>query len=595
MKDPAPDGDIATVWSALRRRKMVQWGFAYAAGAWVLLQVIEYFSGTFDWPRQIQQYATVALIVGLPIAIVLAWYHADRGEQRVSRTELAIITLLFLVGGGILWRYDRAHETAVEGSSATALPAAPSAAAAPDPKSIAVLPFVNMSSDKEQEYFTDGISEELLNLLAKIPELRVIGRTSSFQFKGRNEDLRVIGEKLNVAHILEGSVRKSGEKVRITAQLIKAADGSHLWSETYDRTLDDIFVVQDEIAAAVVSELKIKLLGAVPKAKTTDPKAYALFLQAREIGRQFSAAAYEKSIALYQQALALDPAYAAAWEGLAGNYCEQIDAGLRFANDSIGLAREATQKALALDPDYAPAHARLGWIAIYYDADLAAAAGHLEYALMLEPVNPDIIGTAAVLARRLGRQEQAIALGAFQVSRDPLNSDGHYDLGLAYRYDGRLDEAIAEFRTVLSLAPGNIGAHEIIGEVLLQQGNAKAALSEIEQESDEQWRLNGLALAYQALGQRAESDAALADLIKKYERTFAGNIAYVLAFRGEADRAFEWLDKAIRYHDPGLTSIATYPMWANIHSDPRWLPLLHELGQAPEQLAEIKFDVKVPK
>jgi len=215
--------------------------------------------------------------------------------------------------------------------------------------------------------------------------------------------------------------------------------------------------------------------------------------------------------------------------------------------------------------------------------------------LMLEPVNPDIIGTAAVLARRLGRQEQAIALGAFQVSRDPLNSDGHYDLGLAYRYDGRLDEAIAEFRTVLSLAPGNIGAHEIIGEVLLQQGNAKAALSEIEQESDEQWRLNGLALAYQALGQRAESDAALADLIKKYERTFAGNIAYVLAFRGEADRAFEWLDKAIRYHDPGLTSIATYPMWANIHSDPRWLPLLHELGQAPEQLAAIKFDVKVPK
>src|SRR6188768_3473500 len=202
------------------------------------MQVLEYFSGTFDWPRQVQQLSTLALLIGLPVVLVLAWYHGDRGQQRVTTPEFAILTLLLLLGGGAFWYYQRTSETATVSS-----PSAPSSPAFATDASIAVLPFVNMSSDKEQEYFADGISEELLNLLAQVPELRVIARTSSFSFKGQNADIAEIARRLNVANVLEGSVRKSGNKVRIAAQLVRTSDSTHLWSETYDRTLDDIFAV----------------------------------------------------------------------------------------------------------------------------------------------------------------------------------------------------------------------------------------------------------------------------------------------------------------------------------------------------------------
>ena len=253
---------------------------------------------------------------------------------------------------------------------------------------------------KDQEYFSDGIAEELLNLLAKIPQLRVISRSSAFSYKGKDLKLPQVAEELNVAHILEGSVRKAGNQVRITAQLIEARSDTHLWSETYDRSLDNIFAVQDEIAAAVVAQLKLKLLGAAPKAKPTDPKAYALYLQARQLGRQYTPEGFERAIALYQQALAIDPNDAAAWDGLAAIYGTQAAMGLRPIDEGHRLARDAVAKALAIDPDYAPAHATLGGIAQEYDGDLAAAARHLERALALEPNNTGIIGNAAVLARR---------------------------------------------------------------------------------------------------------------------------------------------------------------------------------------------------
>ena len=231
----ATEGEGNNVWNRLRRRKVVQWGIAYAAGAWGLLQGLEYVTSTFDWPRQFQQLATIALLIGLPIALTLAWFHGDRGHRRVTRTELAILTLLFLLGGGLFWRYQPASETA--STATTPAPIAPAAVVADD-KSIAVLPFVNMSSDEEQDYFSDGLSEELLNLLAQVPQLRVIARTSSFSFKGKEVDIAEIARKLNVAHVLEGSVRKSGDTLRITAQLIRTADSSHLWSQTYDRPDD---------------------------------------------------------------------------------------------------------------------------------------------------------------------------------------------------------------------------------------------------------------------------------------------------------------------------------------------------------------------
>src|SRR5438874_7448280 len=238
-------------------------------------------------------------------------------------------------------------------------------------KSIAVLPFVNMSEDKSNEYFSDGISEELSNLLGKVPQLQVTARTSSFAFKGKEIGVPEIARTLHVAHVLEGSVRKAGNSVRITAQLIKAGTDTHLWSQTYDRKLDDVFAIQDEIAADVVKQLKVTLLGAAPKVRTTDPEAYALYLQAVQLGRQNTAEAFQQSDALLRKALAIDPRYAPAWAELARNFTNETNQGLLPNTEGYAQAREADMKALAIDPDYAPAHAGLGWIAMDGDNDLA--------------------------------------------------------------------------------------------------------------------------------------------------------------------------------------------------------------------------------
>ena len=315
-----------------------------------------------------------------------------------ARTEFAILTLLFLLGGGAFWYYQRSSETAT-----VAAPPSTDAAATATDRSIAVLPFVNMSADKEQEYFADGISEELLNLLAQVPELRVIARTSSFSFKGKEMDIAEIARKLNVANVLEGSVRKSGDTLRITAQLVRASDSSHLWSKTYDRQMTDVFKVQDEIAAAVVEQLKVKLLGEAPRVSVTDPRAYALFLQGREVARQFSPASLEHAIDLYEQALAVDPAYAPAWDGLASAYFNQMDLGVVPLDDGLLRAQDAIKQALEGDPQYAPAYARLALVDGVIERKLAVGARHIERGLALDPANFEVIDAAVLIARRLGR------------------------------------------------------------------------------------------------------------------------------------------------------------------------------------------------
>jgi TolB-like protein/Tfp pilus assembly protein PilF len=452
-----------------------------------------------------------------------------------------------------------------------------------------------MSSDSEQEYFSDGLSEELLNLLTKIPELRVAARTSSFSYKDKDVKVAQIGEELNVAHVLEGSVRKSGNRVRITSQLIHAEDGYHLWSETYDRALDDVFAIQDEIAAEVVAQLKITLLGAAPVVEETDPEAYALFLQARHLARQGTTKAFAQSTTLYQQALAVAPDYLAGWEGLAAVYCDQTDRGLRPTDEGYTLARKAVEKALAIDPDYAKGRARLGWITMIKDLDLEAAAQHIERAMELDPIDPDILGDAAVLAEDLGRLDEAIALNEHVVDRDPVSARGHRRLGISYLGAGRLDDAVDSFRTTLTLSPDQLGAGQMLGVALLRKGEPEAALEAMQLEAGAGWRQIGLAMAYHALGQANESDAQLAQAIETVEEVASYNIAFVLAFRGEADRAFKWLDKAVQYNDPGLAQIINMPMFENIHSDPRWLPFLESIGKSPKQLAAIEFDVTLPE
>ena len=462
-------------------------------------------------------------------------------------------------------------------------------------KSIAVLPFVDMSAGKDQEYFSDGISEELLNLLAKIPQLQVTARTSSFAFKGKETGIPEIARTLHVAHVLEGSVRKAGNSVRITAQLIKAGTDTHLWSQTYDRKLDDIFAIQDEIAADVVKQLKVTLLGAAPKARTTDPEAYALYLQAVQLGRPFTAEAFQQSDALYRKVLAIDPRYAPAWYGLAYNFGNETGQGLLPGKEGFAQAREAAVRALAIDPDYAPAHAQLGWIAMYGDSDLVGAAQHLERALALDPADLRVLTTSVTLLQSLGRLDEALALEEAAVRRDPVNVTTLFNLGYHQRMAGRLDAAIASFRTVLSLSPSNGGAHCQLGVALLLKGDAKGALAEIEQETSEIYKMIGLPMAYHALGRKADSDAALAALIAKYEKDGPSNIASVYAYRGEADQAFEWLDKAVEYGDGGLGEIVTDNLFDKIHADPRWLAFLRKIGKAPEQLAKVEFKVTLPQ
>jgi TolB-like protein/Tfp pilus assembly protein PilF len=594
----------------LKRRRVFRVMAVYGIVGFVLLQLVDLAVPALLLPEWTYRFVALILLLGFPVAIVLAWAlemtpegvrrtaEAAPGElteiisapasQRWPAGVLALVGMMALLAG--TWYAGRQSAPASVADSVVSA----DAAAGPMSASIAVLPFADMSPDKDQEYFSDGISEELLNLLAKIPELQVAARTSSFSYKGKDVKVADVGRELSVAHVLEGSVRKSGNEVRVTAQLIKADDGFHMWSETWDRSLDDIFAIQDEIAADVVEQLKVSLLGEAPTVVETDPEAYALYLQARQLGRQGTAEGHERSNALYEQALAIEPDYAAAWTGLADNYAVQAGAlGVRTFDEGYALSREVANRALAIDPDYAEAYAALGRIATDYDNDLAAGAKHLGRALELDPTNPEMLRRASVLASYLGRLDEAIALAEYVVAHDPVNARAHANLGYSYRDSGRLDEALASFRTALSLSPGRGATHYAIGLALLLKGEPEEALQAMEQETSAVWKRIGRTMAYHALGQAKESDTELAELIDEDEQQWAYNIAYVLAFRGEADRAFEWLDKAVEYNDPGLTEIPTAPEFANIHDDPRWLPFLESIGKSAEQLAAIEFEVRL--
>ncbi|MGB8635774.1 MAG: tetratricopeptide repeat protein [Rhodanobacteraceae bacterium] len=498
---------------------------------------------------------------------------------------------MLAVGGGLLWQYNRQPASAA--TSSTRQPTAARSTAAP--KSIAVLPFVNLSSDKDQEYFSDGISESLLNLLTRIPQLKVTARTSSFYFKGKNVAIPEIAQRLHVAHVLVGSVQKAGDEVRITVQLVDAATDTQRWSQSYDRKIDDVFRIQDEIADKVVKALKVKLLGATPTTHPTDPRAYALYLQGRELGRQFTAEALRKSDTLLHQALAIDPNYAPAWVDLSVNYGNEPLVGLLSTRESFSRAREAALKALAIDPDYAPAHARLGRVAMYGDGDLADAAQHLQRALQLDPNDLNVLGETGTLLANLGRLEESLAVEQALVRRDPVNPVSLSKLGYVQIFAGRYDEAIESYRTVLSLSPGRGGAHVQLGVALMLKGDAQAALAEISQESSGIMRRFGLPLVYCALGRQADADALIEAMVTKHAHENAYNIAYNYAFCGKADKAFEWLNQAVEYGDSGLAEIVPENLFDRIHADPRWQSFLRKLGRAPDQLARITLQVGLPE
>jgi TolB-like protein/cytochrome c-type biogenesis protein CcmH/NrfG len=585
-----------SVFAELKRRNVFRVAALYLVAAWILLQVGDLLFGLLGLPTWTNKLLFAGLVLGFLPALIFSWVYeltpeGLKREHEVQRNasitaetarKLDLIVVGLLVVAIVVVALERFMPRTAPVPVATDTESGASSAGAPAPtaaKSIAVLPFADMSAGKDQEYFADGLSEELLNLLAKLPELRVIGRTSSFQFKGRNEDLRVIGEKLNVAHILEGSVRKSGEKVRITAQLIRAADGSHLWSETYDRTLDDIFVVQDDIAGEVVKALKLTLLGTAvtTRSKPQDSEAYNLALQGRFFLDRRGKEDLEHSVDYFRRSRERDPDYAPAWAGLSEAYARQADLGFLPAADGYRQAREAAEKALALDPQLVDAHLAMGWIHQTYDWDWAAADASFRTALDLEPGNAQALRHASRQALTVGRWNDAIDLANKAIERDPLRPNSYSNLGLALLAVNRDTEAEAAFRNALQLDPGGASRHYQIGRALLLQGKAEAALRETEQEADEGWRFVGLPLVFHALGRRGESDAALAALKSKYAGDSAYQIAEVHAFRGEVGLAFEWLERAYDQRDGGVSDIKYDRLMQRLVGDPRYKAFLRKL------------------
>jgi TolB-like protein/class 3 adenylate cyclase/Tfp pilus assembly protein PilF len=444
-------------------------------------------------------------------------------------------------------------------------------------QSIAVLPFIDMSPEKNQEYFADGLAEELLDALTKVPELRVACRNSSFQFKDNSVDLQTIGKKLNVATILEGSVRKQGNRAKISVQLIKAADGFQLWSDSYNHVMNDIFSVQEDIAKAVAGSLKLTLLRRKSSATggNTNAEAYNDYLQGRYFLQRHTPGDLENAVSYFEQSVKLGPGYARALVGLAESRSGQALAG-GDPPENWRKAREAAASALTLDPDLAEAHAASAWIKQFADWDWDGADASYKRALALDPGNGIVISHAGVLARILGHWDEAVALGRHATQMDPLSNGTWQNAGITFYYAGRNEEAIAAFRKALELVPAMPLPHNLLGRVYLASSQPQQALAEMENEPHPVFRLFGLALAYQALGRGNESQASLAELNAKYPPP--GYLAVeVYAFRGEADRAFEVLEKAYARHESGLSQLKGDPLLKSLERDPRYAAWLRKM------------------
>ena len=449
-------------------------------------------------------------------------------------------------------------------------------------RSIAVLPFVNMSTDADNEYFSDGLSEELLNLLTKIPELRVAARTSSFSFKGKDVKISQIGKELSVTHVLEGSVRKSGNQIRITAQLVKTDDGFHVWSDTFDRSLDDIFAVQDEIAEAVVDKLRINLLGTMPEGRKTDPEVYSLYLQGNYFINLRSGENLEKALAALEQALAIDPDYAPAWVSLALTYSYQMSAKPGSKQEFRARRTEAIERALAIDENLATAWAALAYQRKFYDSDWQGARIAIEKALQLEPNNANVIGPAASLASTFGRLSEAIELFEKNVSLDPLRLSNLMALGRRYLMVGRIDDAVDAFDRVREMNPDYPGLSLVLARVYMLRGDLESALLQTEKTPDAFYYRYQKAYVLYLMGKETEAQTLINELLETSANEVPGAMANAYAQRGEGDSAFEWLERAYEQHDAKPDIFLGNLFWRKLTGDPRYSAYVEKIGLLEE-------------
>ena len=555
----------------LKQRKLVQWALAYIAAAFALLQGVDIVASRFGWPEQTMRFVIIALSVGFFVALVLAWYHGERGAQRINGTELVILALLLAIGGGFLWRFAGAkHEPSVRSTADVVTPSSATAAAAIPEQSIAVLPFDNLSRDPDNAFFSSGIQDEILTRLAKIGALKVISRTSTQQYQSKPANLSEIGRQLGVAHILEGSVQKAGNAVHINVQLIKAATDAHVWAEIYDRKLDDIFAVEGEVATAIAEALNAKVTGqekqTITAKLTNNPDAYDAYLRGLTLFRRTDAASTRNAQQILEQAVRLDPNFATAWALLAHTealqYFTDADPARRKA------ARAALDSALRLQPDLAEVQLAQGYFQYYVEQDYAAAAARFEQLLGKWPNNADVLEALGLIVRRLGRWDQAKAYLGRAVALDPLSAGARAGAsevrvltrdyegalryadealniapdtpdfiaakGLIYQQTGKLDQAEAVLNGLHPKTPDILPIIAIASQARLQRSYAKAI-----------GQLNGLLQAMQASGMRGFAFSFL-----------QANLGDLLRLSGDAAGA---RDHYLRARDEFLVMLKTQP------------------------------------
>ena len=582
----------------LKRRDVFRVGVAYLAVSWLILQVTDTVVPILELPAWVMRFILLLLFIGFPVALALAWAYeitpegvrktdddepaarAAAPSQRLNKliigSLLAVVVILIV---DRLYVPEPGDDMTIAKTEESA-PVAPTITPIAEPR-IAVLPFTNVSADPEQEYFSDGMTDELISLLTRVPGLSVAARTSTFSFKGEKVDIPTIAAALQASHVLEGSVRKSGDRIRISLQLTNAEDGYASWGETYERTLDDVFTVQTEIAESIVDALQVTLLLDPLYIQETTPEAYNLYLQARYFDNLKGAENWEKAIDHYQQALAIDPEYAPAWAGLSVVYRYQANVGLRDVDAGMRLAREAAQKALELDEHLAIAWSNLAQIEMMHRRDWAAARMATDKAMQLEPGNSEVLSHAAGVELVLGDIDQTIELLERAIAIDPLHQSPHNALGLAFMDAGRFAESEAAFEQLRTLNPDYPWVTINLARLKLLEQQPEAALEMFVPDTGNLWHDGGIIMALSDLGREEEAQARIAELIGKYgEVGGAFQVASVFAWRGENDQAFEWLDRSFKAREPSLIFVPNGIFFRNLHSDPRWQELLEKLGLA---------------
>jgi TolB-like protein/DNA-binding winged helix-turn-helix (wHTH) protein/Tfp pilus assembly protein PilF len=477
--------------------------------------------------------------------------------------SVALVLLIVAILGTFIWRGQREAGVSAPGLS-----------------SIAVLPFADLSPGQDQQYFIYGLTEDLINHLARVPDLKVVGRSSSFQFKDKNEDLRTVGRTLGVATVLDGSVSREGDRVRIRAELVKTKDGFQLWSETYDRQINDIFAVQDEIARAATAALQIKLSNANPAAReqVTNAQAYEAYLRAQYFTtRGRDKADLDNALTYAEMAIKLDANYASAWALRSYVLDTMGDVGLIEPETAFRRAREDAERAIELDSNGASGYLALAWVQINRDWNWEGAELSLKKAAELQPGSASILRFRSFLAHSQGRLKEAIGLHEQAITLDPLFASSHSYLAFLLYSAGQYEKALASAQKALELNPQKTYDHFTQGEVLLAQGRLEESLAEMKQEPGPYWSLTGEALVYHALGREQDSSAALTQLINQYQQSMAYQIAEIYAYRGDSDLALQWLNRAYQQRDSGMRSLKIDPLLKSLRKDPRYSDLLRKI------------------